>query len=268
MKKHLFIGLVLTSLVLTGCGNLKNGDAIHSISLYQDSAIDITAKDVEYMIRNKYSFHLLEYIEDCNHCVRAKENAEKLIKETGFAIYKTEMFEASIEYLSMNFSNYFSKNDSYPSLITFNSGYLTSKSTAYDLTDYSSFKRLVNANSYGTNIHTLSSKEAYLSYKENHDNYLFYTYSYSNENVQDIFGSQIFSYASESNKNTLIVDISAANSDLIAEIRSDYSLSESEIIDLLVINENGQIKSSLRYSQESTFDIDDLLVSFFNSDSI
>lgn len=268
MKKHHFVVMLLTSLIISGCGKLKNENAIYSISTYNDSSIEVTAGDVEYMINNKFSFHLLAYTEQCSYCEKAKDNANKLTDETGFAIYQIEMFEASIDYLSNAFNEYFSANDTYPSLLTFNSGHLTSKSTTNDITNYTSFKRLIDANSYKTNISTLTSKEAYSSFESTHKDYLLYTYSYAYKDIDDMFISRIYSKASQSNKNTLIIDISTANTDLISEICQDYSISDSSIIDLLVIIENGQIKSSLRYSQESVSTIDNLVMSFFDFDAV
>ena len=277
MKRPLFI-IFLSSLLLIGCnqnsegqssgGGIKNKAGIYSPSVRDCSTIEVKATTVEYMINSKYSFHLLMYTEDCSYCEKANENTEEIIKWTGFAIYKIEMFEGSISYLANAFGEYFSANDSYPALLTFKDGELTFKANTNDITDLASYKRYINANTYKVNINTVITKDGYNSFNQGSLKYLLYTYSSSEQNAKDIYFEHIFPHAYKAFDATIIIDISLSNSDLIAQIREDFNLSENETIDLLSTHNVDNTKTTLRYSQESDSNIDNLLTSFFNSNSI
>ena len=277
MKKGLLASLFITTLVLAGCqsnsnsgtGGIKNGTSIYSTSVRSCSSIELKAQSVEYMINNKYSFHLLTYTEECSYCTTAKENAEEIVKWSGFAIYKIEMYEGSINYLSTAFPSYFTSNDSYPSLLTFKDGELTFKSKINDITDLASFRRYINANTYKVNINTVINKEGYEYFSTIPScKYLLYVYDSTKKDGKDIFFKSVFPYAYKAFNATLIIDISLANVELIEEIRKDYDLSDSDDFDILSAHYQDDTKTTLRYFQESDSNIDNLLSSFFNVYSI
>ena len=276
MKKELFV-TILSFFLLTACGQssqsqnssggIKNKEGIYSSSVCDSEPIELKAQNVEYMINNKYSFHLLTYTEECSYCSKAKQNTEEITKWSRFAIYQIEMYEGSIAYLSNAFPDYFMVSDTYPSLLTFKEGQLTFTAQTEDITDLSSFKRYITANTYKTNINTVTTIDGYDTLKNLSDCYLVYIFNSDDKNGKDIFYNHIFQKACKSVYQTIFIDISLAKTELIKQILLDFNLSEDEDIDILSVHKNDN-KTTLRYSVESDLNIDNLLASFFNPDSI
>ena len=260
--------LALTSLLLlTSCSSIKSENAIRVFNNYEEEPIEISAQTVEYMIKEKYSFPLLMYTESCSTCVKAKETINKLVKSTHTAIYKIEMFYAVEQYLSIMLPDYFSISDYYPKFYLFNEGNVSYNFKIDDLVNYTSLSRIYKSNTINTKISTLSSINEYQDYKSKHKEYLLYIYSSNQLDEQDVYINYLYTEASKSNKNTLIIDQFSAKTDLISYISEEFNLADDEL-SILSIIENGQIKTTLNYRNQSGDDINNLIQVFFNLDSV
>ncbi len=260
-----FITLLLSSLLtICSCSDVKNDNAIHSPMSLEKNAIELTAKSVDYMIENDYSFSLLLYTSACSFCDNAKESINQFVKDNHYAFYQIEMYDSSIEYLVSEQSQYFNKSLSYPLLYIFKQGELTYQADTNTLNNSTTFSRVIKPQLISTNIWTATTLDSLISTIENNENFLVYTYDSGSDTEKDIYNSHLYPLAIKSNKNVLILDKNIANSDLISYISSNNDLSWSS----LIVYENGQIKTTLGYDSASGNEIDNLLNSFFNINSV
>lgn len=268
MKRILTFLACISSICLISCPSAKSQTAIRSINNCDKSVISLTAKSVAYMIKEKYSFDLLLYTEECSYCEKARTNISKIANNTNYCFYQIEMFEGARDYLIKELPDYFSIEDTYPSLYIFDKGKITYKSNYKDLQEYTNFKKLVNAQNIETNIYTLNDLEVYNKFDSAKGSYLLYTHSSDSENGNNYYSDYLFDVASKSSKNTLIIDKYTAKTDLISKIYQKHNIDSDETFSFLSIVENGQIKTTLHYNEQSGQNFNDLVLFFFNLDSI
>ena len=259
MQNRLITILSCFSFILCGCSSLHNENAIKAIMNYEGQAIEIKAESLDYMIKQKYSFPVLMYTEQCSFCMRAKENIAKYADENGYAIYQIEMYTAPIEYLSNQFPDYFSTENPYPFMYFFNNGNVSYKTSIEDLINYTNFKKMMRSYLIDTNIANLTDLEYYNAYKKDHESYLLFIYDSRVNEEKEIYSKYIFNSSIKTNKNVLIIDKRTANGALTEEIRKEYG----EGFDILSIYSFGQIKTTLRYASASGLEISDFINSYF-----
>ena len=264
MKKRIGLIFLSASIVLCGCHSIKNDNAIKVIKNLDHEPISINAETVEYLIKQKYSFHLLAYTEACSYCDKAKTNIEKLSKEVDYVIYQIEIYDASKEYLVNNLPDIFNSSDVYPSLYIFNGGNTSYKSDYSDLITYSKVKKMIKAYSVDTNIATFNTLDSYKTYKKQFNDYLLFTFDSGSSDENITYSKYLYSRASESKKNTLIIDKNTAKPDLLKEIYEYFETDEC----FLSIVENGQIKTTLEYENQSDLEINKLINSFFDVNAV
>ena len=202
--------------------------------------------------------------ESCSYCDKARENADKAVKETGIEIYQIEIFYASQMELISKYPTLFKEGDQYPKMYFFNEGKLSYDGSYDSLTNYSAFKRMIKSQCIDTNIFTLTTLDGYSEYKNKKQNYLIFTYDSKSEIGKEIYSNYLYSAASKSSKNTLIIDKNTANSDLISEINNEF---ENSFFTISII-ENGQIKTTLNYSSQSGNEIKNLFDTFFGINTV
>ena len=259
MQKRLITLLIILSFTIAGCGSMKNEKAIHSIMNDESDVIEVKAETVEYMFKEKYSFSILMYSNNCSYCEKAVDNLKSIKGELNYSLYQIEMYIASIEYLSDKLPNYYSSNDSYPFLYVVKEGEVSYKSKIEDLTNYTNLKKMIKAYSIDSNITTLTGLGSYQKYIKNHEEFLLYTYDSSLLDEKDIYSSYLYSKAINASKNLLIIDNKTAKSELIAKINEEYG----DGFDILSINSQGKTKTTLRYYSESGSEIDIFIASYF-----
>lgn len=263
MRKGLVTLFIFLTFLTIGCSSIKNENAIYATYSYEKEVIEAKAQSVENMIKEKMSFSLLMYTEQCNYCQKAKENLNQVIKDFGFTFYQIEMYNSSIDYLNEKLPDYYSKNDSYPFLYIINRGEISYKSKVEDLTNISNFKKMVKSYSKQTSMTTITKIESYNDYKTKSKDYVIYCFDSSRLDGNKTFDSYIYEAASKSKKNILIIDKMTAKSELISQIYKDYSLTENDTFDILSSSIDGQIKTTLRYLSESGSNISEFVKSYF-----
>ena len=264
MKNRFTFILLTIPLLICSCSEIKNDNAIHSPMSLDNEPIELTAKSVNYMINNDYTFSLFLYSSTCGLCENAVENIDRYTKESHYTFYKIEMFETAIEYLSDKQSNYFSSSLSYPLLYIFDKGELTYTMDGNTLNNYTNFTRIIRPQLIATNIFTVTKLQPFMDKYYNDEEFLLYTYDSSELNNKDIYNSHIYQRAIKSCKNLVIVDKYTAKSDLFYYILDNCT---SSWFSLIHINQ-GEIKTTLGYDSASGDEINILLDSFFNVDSV
>ncbi len=259
MQKRLITLLTTLSFTITGCGSIKNEKAIHSIMNDESDVIEVKAETVEYMFKEKYSFSILMYSNNCSYCEKAVGNLKSIKDELNYSLYQIEMYTASIEYHSDKLPNYYNVNDSCPFLYVIKEGEVSYKSKIEDLTNYTNLKKMIKTYSIDSNITTLTGLGSYQKYVKNHEEFLLYTYDSSLLDEKDIYFSYLYSKAINANKNLLIVDKKTAKSELIAKINEEYG----DGFDILSLYSQGKIKTTLRYYSASGSEIESFIVSCF-----
>lgn len=267
MKKKL-ITLILSSISLLACSNIKNDGAIYNLKVANDLPVELEASSVDYLLDNHFSFTLLCYTSDCLTCIEAKNNIDQYIKESHSLIYEIEMNVRARNYLIEEQSSLFSQSSTYPVLFIINEGILNYTIRATDLTNYTSLTRKINNNLYDTTATYINDLESYQTYIRKNQNYLLFTYDSSSLTANSVFEKYIYPRLNNSNKNICIIDKNTANSPLITLISDNYQLSIESEFDILSIIENGQIKTTVDYLSCGGEDITILLDSFFNINSI
>ena len=267
MSKKLLTLLTLPCLLFASCKSVKNENAIYSIMNYEEKdMIELKAESVEFMIKEKYSFPLLMFTTQCTYCDKAKENLAKISDDLGIAIYKVEMFTASIDYLVEKLPDYYSVNDSYPFLYFIKEGNVSYKASADELTNLTNAKKMFKSYTINTNIYTVTEKSSYESFKNVNKEYFVFTYDSSVLDEQQIYSKYIFSQAFKSNKKLLIIDKKTAKSDLIAEIYQDLDLSTDDQFDILSYQssiEGKSVQDTIKYSSETDAKIREFISSYF-----
>ena len=263
--KSKFVPLLITSLsLLSGCNNLKNENAVIATNNLEKAPIELTARNLEYLVKQNYSFPLLTYTEGCSTCQIAKDNLKTTAKQVNYSLYQIEMYQSNIDYLVSNLPNLFTRNDYYPSLYIIDNGKISYKASYSDLQNQGNLKKLINAYSINSNIYTLSSLEKYNSFTNKNQNFLLYTYSSDEYDEASFYSQKLLPLASKSDKKTLIIDKCTSKTELITKI--DQNINDSKYS--ITVFENGQIKTTLDLLNQSGDNITDLLLSFFDVDSI
>ena len=259
MQKRLLLLFSSLCLSLTGCGSIKNENAIHAIMNNEGQVIELKATSLEYMIKQKYSFPVLMYTEQCSYCAQAKENLSKLATKSNYAFYQIEMFEASIEYLSSILPNYFSSSDTYPFIYLFNEGNISYKSKVNDITNYTNLSKMMKSYLIDTKIESITTLDQFNAYKKVNQEYLLFTYDSSVKEEKYIYSNYLYSASIKSNKNVLIIDKMTAKSDLINQINHEL---EGEF-NKLSIYSSSKIKTTLNYASSSGNEIETFIASYF-----
>lgn len=259
MKRRLSLLPLIIAVTLTGCNSLKNKDAFYATNNLDKTVIQLNPFSMEYMVKEKYSFSVLLYTDQCSYCDTAKENLYKCQEEISYSLYKLEIYNSSLKYLKEKLPDLFNEL-SYPLLYIFNEGQLTYKSEYSDLSNLASLKKLINAYHLDSNIYTTNETKRFNSFIKNKRDFLLYTYDSKVLDEKDIYSNCLFPLAKQSSKNTLILDKNTANEELFEEILEKYKINQSQF----VIFENAQIKTAIDYSSISGEEINNLLVSFYN----
>lgn len=263
-KKAIFY---LLPLLLTGCHNIKNQDAIYSINVLDNSPIELLADNVINLIEEKYSFPLLIYTSQCGYCDSAKENINKYVNEYKIAIYQIEIYDKSLSYLNERLPNYFPMDGAYPVLFILNKGIISYKSKINDLTNYSNFKKLMNAYLLESNLIATSNLDSFKEYQKDNLDYLLFIYNSSQKEEKFIYQKYIYPNLKIKNKNIVILDYFLLNTNFIDEIKQLFEI-ENDDINLLSIVEKGEIKTTLSYLGQSDSEIQLLVDTFFGIDTI
>lgn len=261
MQKRLFLGLITTILALTGCGSVKNQNAIQSMMSDEKEVINLKAEAVDYMINHKFSFAILMYTDQCSYCNTAKENLLKLKKESNYALYQIEMFEAPINYLTNKLPNYFKVDDTYPFMYIIKEGEISYKSSINDITDYANLKKMINSYSTKTNAYHLTDSNAFNDFKKANNSFLLFTYNSFSFNDTENYYKYIFKRSLETNKKVVFVDKYATKSELIVDISNYYS----SVFSTITIIESSQKKTTIDYKVASGSEVTDFIESYFSN---
>ena len=265
MNKKLLSLLFITPFLFSSCTNgLKNEKAYKAINNLDNIEIKIDSVSLKYMVNHKYSFPVLLYTEDCSYCSKARDNLAAYNQERPYGVYTIEMNSSVLSELTSFNKELFPTNMSFPVMYNFNNGELTYSIGPTDLIDYRSFDNKLTAQLLDSNISTFTTTETFNSYNIKQDSFLLYIYNSSNNSNNTIYEDKIYPLAKDSNKNTLILDEKYCNSALLSKISLLYNLDK---LDVLAIIENRQKKTAIKYDTASGNSIDNLLNSFFNSNS-
>ena len=264
MKKKIYGLLVSTFILLTACSSIKNKDAIKAINNIDHEPINLKADSVINMVKEKFSFSLLMYTESCSYCEKAKDNYKSLSNKLNYSLYMTVINEETKQYISNNIPTIFDGSEAFPSLFIFDNGSISYKASYDDLLDLNKFQKLLKAYSIDTNISTTNNLSGYKDYQSKYQEYLLFTYDTGKYNKENVYEKYLFTRASSSDKNTLIIDKNAAKPDLLSEIYK-YHQTDKCIFSII---ENGKIKTTLEYENQSGSLIKELLISFFGVDSV
>ena len=261
MRKKSLALLAISVLSLVGCKDavIKNENAIYVSTSYDKSVIEINSDTYKYMRDEGFTFTVLLYHSYCSSCQKATENLANVTRSLGYTTYQ---FDTGYNIVDDD------KDVVYPFLYVINKGEVSYKSLIEDVTNYDSLKRLINAYSLKTNITTLNTLDAYNRYKKDHSEFMIYTYDSRESSENDCYTNLVYPSSLKSNKSLLIIDKMSAEKALFEEICKDLGSSQDSDFYHIVTVENGQKKTVAEYRLELRSNIENLVFSFFNIDSV
>ena len=268
MRKKLLALLSSIVLTLTGCGEstIKNENAIYVATSFDKKVIDINRETFNYMLQEKHSFFVLLYTSFCSYCQKATENLAKVTKDQGYTTYQMDVGANVINEDGV---------ETFPNLYVVKEGNISYRATVDEVKNQDCLRRLIKGYSYKTNIVSLTSFDSYKDYKKNHSDFMLYTYcsnspDYNSDNVtiKDYYSNLIYPAAIKSNKSLLIIDKMTAEKALFAEICQDIGISQDSDFSNVAIFTNKEKQRAIQYHSVSKDDVEDLVNSFFEVDSV
>lgn len=247
---------LLMPLTLTSCGGLKSEGAIYIVNSYQcnDNA---TVQQVDYLLKNKHSFPLLVHNDSCENCRVALDIINLYQESNPYTIYKLEVNTTSFDFLADKYPDIF--EDRYvPQMFIISGGELTYSFSDAALDNYTNFKKEFKTHIYKTKLYNIDSLSSFEDFKNNHQNFLLFTYDSSKDEV-NFNHSEVYEIAKKKKKYVVFVDKNAANTELINYFSNDQLF--------VSIYENGQIKTTVNYENDNDgYNI--LINSFFDMNTI
>lgn len=205
MKKNLaFIVVLLPTLLLNGCNKPIHEHAIKVTNSPNEELVSLTAAGVEQMIKTKQTFPLLIYSSTCVSCEIADGYIAEYRSNNPVTLYRIEA--SYISELKVKLPEYFGGEFYTPDMFIFEKGVLTYKFTPSKFVNYSDFKAEANKIFLHSNI-TYRQKDFDLN-KEltTSENLLVFVNDLEDEEAMNFYSEHFFELASNSNKNTLVLD--------------------------------------------------------------
>ena len=260
MKKIVSLLFVISSICFSSCQKVKSDTAIFSMSTHRGELQVLTAQQAGYMIKNEFNFNLLLYTEGCSYCEKALESAYEVQIRYDYAIYKLEMNAAAYSYFLTTFPSLFKQDDIYPALYLFSEGKISYKIDYETLQNYKSLARVMVPQLYSSRILCFQDCDAFEYYFNEATNALVYAYDSSRDDNNGQLTQKIINYGGKpSDYFTIFFDKNTANSTLISKFYQYTGLSNESTFDYLLLLENGQIKTTVRYLSADGNQIDNLL---------
>ena len=260
MKKLLFTTLLISAITLSGCQKAKSETAIISLMSKAEDLHYVSAKTVEYMIKNDFNFNLLLYTENCSYCEMALESAREEQSRANIRIYALEMNKTSIDYLCDSLPSLFTRDDAYPEMRLFSEGKISYKIDYSPLQNYKSLHRVLFPQVYPSKLWAIYEEESFNSLLHEGTTALIYTYdSNSESNVKELT-KKVIDYGYRSNDYfTIFIDKNAVKTGLISRFYQYTGFSDDGQFDYLFVLQNGQRKNIVRYLSADVNQIDYLL---------
>lgn len=239
MKKRIILLSLISSLVMTGCS--KNSNAINvcynydleitsDSSTFSDYSIEVTAKQVRYLLDGDLSFILLFGSKYCSHCDTVKENLIKYLPNYGYTIYYYDIANE----IEIGYANYLAYLNSYdsvnfpslsevitPHMFVVSEGKIVSEINQTKLiSNYSVFKSAMNSFINSINIYNLTKYESYEKWISENSEY--YLYLYNSTSTDSIKG-----YVNDIASSVFLVDVLAIDLNLADSTLNDYFASYS-----------------------------------------
>lgn len=262
MKKLLITAVLLTASTLTACQKMKSENVMYSLTTNEEDLVQIDAKTLEYMIKNEFNLNVLMYTENCSYCERALESAKEEQNRLKCLIYKIEMDQSIISYLSDVLPSFFTKDEVYPSMWLFKEGKISYKIDYNNLQHYKSLNRVLYPQLYTSKMIVLVDPERFEYALNDATTALLYTYDSSKVENNAELVKKVFNVSTKpSDYFTVFIDKNSAKSGLISKFYDYCGLTDDGEFDYLMTIEKGQRKTTVRYLSADGNQIDNLLES-------
>lgn len=269
MKKWIFLPIIL--ICLSGRDSIDNP---YSIPVFQNidiqvneespTFVEVSNKDVSFLINSNSTFALFLYSESCNYCDSAKETLDTYFRNNNYLIYSYEYVALAYSNLFGSFPSIFPSQFSSPSLYLISRQSLTYSFDTKVLLSYGKFRPVADQHILNSYIQTFSEETSFNYIIENQrDSFVFLYDGLSIESLT-IFNDIVHPLVIKQRKKYVtLIDKNALDNDVFLSISQYYLIDEEADNIAIYKNKNGDIVSIL-YLLDDGLELDSLIKTYLS----